>query len=162
MKTSALRRVAACALALLLAGCGDDFDAERYPSPGENARVGDILLRQFRLDPPPDDAYESYPVGSDIRLYGTFVNEGGAVDRLLDVSSPDAADVELPSGSDEAVALPPEPPAGSSVRMESGGLALLVKGTEQVLRSGFPIDFRLVFEDAGAATISVRVRIPAG
>jgi copper(I)-binding protein len=143
-------------------GCGDDFDPEQYPSPGENARVGDILLRQFRLDPPPDDAYEPYPAGSDVRLYGTFVNEGDAVDRLLDVSSPDAADVELISSSGETVALPLELPAGSPVQMEPGELALLVKGTEQVLQSGSPIDLRLVFEHAGAATISVQVRIPAG
>ena len=160
----ALSRLGACALAVsLLAGCGgEEFDADQYPSPGENARVGDILLRDFRLDPPPDDPYEPYPVGSDVALYGWLVNEGDADDRLVEVSTPDAAGVEFVAGTGEPRGLPLELPANSPVRLEPGESHLLVTGTEQVLESGSPIDLRLVFEDAGEATVTVQVAIPAG
>lgn len=156
-------RAAVCALILVLcAGCGDDFEADEYPSPGENLQIGDILLRDFRLDPPPDDPYEPYPAGSDVFMYGWIVNEGDADEHLLEASSPDAADVELVSGAGEVVQFPLPIPAESTVRMEAGELALLVKGTEQVLESGSPIDLRLVFEDAGETTVGVQVAIPAG
>jgi voltage-gated potassium channel len=160
----AFRRLAACALAVgLLTGCGgEDFEAEQHPSPGENARVGDILLRDFRLDPPPDDPYQPYPVGSDVALYGWLLNEGDTADRLLEVSTPDAAGVELVSGTGEPVGPPLELPANSPVQLEPGKSHLLVSGTEQELESGSPIDVRFVFEDAGEATVTVQVRVPAG
>jgi copper(I)-binding protein len=119
-------------------------------------------LRDFRLDPPPDDPYQPYPVGSDVALYGWLVNEGDTADRLLEVSTPDAAGVELVSGTGEPVGLPLELPANSPVQLEPGKSHLLVTGTEQELESGSPIDVRFVFEDAGEATVTVQVRVPAG
>ena len=103
-----------------------------------------------------------YPVDSDVALYGWLVNEGDADERLVEVSTPHAAGVEHVAGRGEPRGLPLELPANSPVRLEPGESHLLVRGTEQVLESGSPIDLRLVFEDAGEATVTVQVAIMAG
>lgn len=85
--------------------------------------MGDVLLRAFTLKAPPDEPYLPYPPGSDVPVYGWFVNEGDD-ERLLDASTPDAQDVVPVAADGDVPEWPLDLPAGSTVRMEPGQTSL--------------------------------------
>jgi copper(I)-binding protein len=95
--------------------------------------------------------------------YLSVANKGGAPDRLLRASSPRAASVELHSMSMDgnvmrmravpAVALP----AGATVKLEPGGLHLMLTGLKQPLKAGERFLMTLVFEKAGSLAVEIAV-----
>jgi copper(I)-binding protein len=105
-RTGLLRRLgpaaASAALGLaLLTGCAAGQDAqtvEQTPSiDGVQAQAGTIAIRAAGIAAP--ESGTSYAKGSDAQLRMVLVNEGAQPDKLLSVSSPAAAGVQLSAGS---------------------------------------------------------------
>ena len=74
---------------------GDEEPAQPLGGPRVEASVGDIELRNFRLDNPPAGIYE---IGSAALLGVAMVNEGDEDGRLVGVSGPDFTGVAVDEG----------------------------------------------------------------
>ena len=117
----------------VLAGCGGDEEpAQPLGGPGVEASVGDIELRNIRLDNPPADIYE---IGSAALLGVAMVSEGGEDDRLVGVSGPDFTGVaveEGPPGTEPAIPIP----AGGTVFTDGpNGPVPVLAQIDETLRS---------------------------
>ncbi len=104
--------------------------------------------------------------------YGVLVNDGGAPDRLLAASSPEAAKVELhesmrvngPMGpmSHMAPLAGLDVPAHGRAKLAPDGRHLMLVGLKHPLRSGERVPVMLTFAHAGpvAAELAVRSTAP--
>lgn len=95
------------------------------------------------------------------------VSTDGAADRLIAVSSPVAARVELHSHTvDEAGVARMRPVAavavepGSPTALVPGGLHVMLMGLDRPLSEGETVPLTLVFERAGELTVEAPVRGP--
>lgn len=123
---------------------------------GHEYRAGNLHIDHPHARPTP-------PGGRTGAAYFSIANKGSQADRLLSASSPRAAGVELHSMSMDgnvmrmrsvpAVALP----AGATVKLEPGGLHVMVTGLKQPLKAGERFPMTLVFEKSGPVTVEIAV-----
>ncbi|HMO59400.1 MAG TPA: copper chaperone PCu(A)C [Roseiflexaceae bacterium] len=91
---------------------------------------------------------------------------GRTPDRLLAADTPVAAAVELHAAIDDAGVMRMRPveaieiPAGGEVRLQPGGLHLMLIGLNQPLTAGTSFEIALTFEQAGRRVATVMVRDP--
>lgn len=142
-------------VAVVLSGCGDE--EPRLGGPGVEASVGDMELRNIRLDNPPGGIYE---IGSAALLGVALVNEGDEDDELIGVSGPDftgAVVDENPASSTPGVTIP----AGETVFTDGpDGPVLVLVGIDETLRSSEFLSVTFTFERAGEVTVDAPVSAP--
>lgn len=154
--------LAACALALT--GCGGDNavtpegeSAATTPDVQEYDDDQGVLLRGGYLAEPPDQD-RVWPEGSDVALHGRLLNEAGSSDAIIAASSPVADRVDLVDASGQVVqelALPP----GEPVDLRTGGPTVLLRGIDQPLSEGAPVQLLLTTRRSGELPTSVQVLI---
>jgi len=96
-------------------------------------------------------------------IYFSVKNTGSAADRLLSVSTPVAAKVELHESQLEngvmkmRAVTSVECPAGATVKATPGGLHVMLLGLAAPLAAGSDLNVSLHFRDAGVLTLKVPV-----
>jgi copper(I)-binding protein len=163
--------VACCAAVLTLAGCGagqvTQTDAQVAAVDGANGNAGNIALRDVVVRYP--DTGDSYPVGSDIPLYFTIVNQGTVADELMSVTTPVARQVQvrgnttIPAGlsvtnTEDGAAGASSAPSASPLDYDK--LSIVLVGINRELRPGPDIEITFVFRNAGSVTIPVPMGSP--
>lgn len=73
-------------------GADDDFSLPEWDAPGQNARVGDIMIRYAHVAEPRGRPWQP---GSDVPAYVWLYNKGGEADRLVGADTPNAASVDI-------------------------------------------------------------------
>ena len=138
--------VAAVALVGAVGGCG---------RPSDESADAVVALRVV-------DAYAAEPVTADVgAVYLTIGNDGDVADTLLSASTPVAAMVHLHrmtpgSGSRMQVQEAAVVPGRGQLRLQPGGLHLMLMNLSSRPTAGDTIDLTLEFRHAGA----VHVRVP--
>ena len=121
-----------------------------------DSRVGNLQVTQVWSRPTP-------PTASVGVVYLSITNSGKQADRLLDVSSSIAAKVEIHEtrnvkGTMQMRAVTyVECPPGTTVKIEPGGLHVMLIGLTRPLVAGTVFSLTLQFRDAGALTLRVPV-----
>jgi copper(I)-binding protein len=113
-----------------------------------------------------DHSYATPGTSEAVVYFRALRNEGDQPERLLDASTPVAAQVELQrslpqAGSKTALTVTAiELPARSilPMRHDKGAYRLLLKGLKQPLQDGDRFDLHLHFERAGALAVKVWVQ----
>ena len=154
-----LPRTAAAALALALplalTGCGANFEAQTYQertaADGTNSATGAIAIRNLTVLPS-DEEERVLAAGDDAEVALTLTNDGAEDDRLVEASSPAAADVEITEGGSPV----------SSVDLRRLGttgseLGLTLTGLTEDLRPGQNVDITLRFERNGEVRVTAPV-----
>jgi copper(I)-binding protein len=92
------------------------------------------------------------------------IENGGAADRLVSVSSDVAATIELHETKDVGGMMEMAPvdgiavPAGGQVELKPGGLHIMLIGLTRELAPGDEVRLTLNFEQAGAVEVAAEVR----
>ncbi|MFF8973562.1 copper chaperone PCu(A)C [Streptomyces sp. NPDC014995] len=151
---------AALALAVTAGACGadDDFSLPEWDAPGQNARVGDIMIRYAHVAEPRGRPWQP---GSDVPAYVWLYNKGGEADRLLGADTPNAASVDIVDSDGKRLTDGVELPANQLVQLEPGKTHLMLRDVREVIRGGDFMKFTLRFEDAGSITFNIQSQIPA-
>ncbi|CCH88480.1 conserved exported protein of unknown function [Modestobacter italicus] len=163
MRTQLARRRRSALVGLLvtavvvLTGCGSDERPVRVGGPGVEASVGDMELRNIRLDNPPEGIY---PIGSAALLGVAMVNEGTEDEQLIGVTGPDFTGVvvdENPASSDPAITIP----AGETVFTDGpDGPVLVLAEIDETLRTAEYLSITFTFDRAGEVTVKAPVSAP--
>ena len=97
--------------------------------------------------------------------YLTIANTSGQADALLSVSSPAASSVEIHETSTDQSGMTGMHPisridvaAGATVKLQPGGLHLMISGPTRSLQVGDRLELDLVFERAGTIVVSAEIR----
>lgn len=99
-------------------------------------------------------------------VYLEIHNEGGEADRLVSVSSPAAANVELHESLEENGVMSMRPveaidvPADGHTELKPGGLHIMLINLTEPLEPGDTIEVTLTFQNAGEKTVTAEVREP--
>jgi copper(I)-binding protein len=104
------------------------------------------------------------PPGSSVgAVYLSIINRGAAPDRLLALESPIAAKVEIHQSASVAGMVQMRAvsfvdcPAGATVKIEPGGLHIMLLGLKGALVAGSSFPLTLQFRDAGRVALQVSV-----
>jgi copper(I)-binding protein len=153
-------------LVALLAACGG---GQAAPA-GAELRIENAWARPVSLASPAggtaDDAHAAHAGGSNGAVYLTLRNTGREADRLVGAESPAAhlAEVHRSGVEDGIMRMRPADgvpvPAGESVRMEPGGLHIMLIHLNKPLEPGDRFPLRLHFEKSGTQQVEVEVRAP--
>lgn len=141
-------------LALVLTGCGANFEAETYQTravaDGTTTGVGEVAVLNITVVPP--EGSDTLEAGDDAEVRLTLTNDGDEDDRLVEVTTPAAAAVELQEegGQVDAVVVPRRGSTGDTVTLA------LTRLTED-LRPGRYIEMTLRFERAGELAVRVPI-----
>lgn len=121
---------------------------------GPDATVSDDTgLYQVQLEYPLDGLYE---VGEDARLFFAIANTGGEPARLVEISGPDFAGVDVETV--QGTGLPLEVGSDDNLYIGAEGPpSVTLTGLERRLRSSQSIPVTFTFADAGQVTIDVVV-----
>jgi copper(I)-binding protein len=144
-----------CLLVLVLLS----VTAARAQPPAQAFQLGHIQVTRLWAPPTP-------PSTSVAAIYLWITNGGSKADRLVSVSTPIAASAELHSTTMtqgimrmrmvEGVDLPP----GVPIKIQPGGLHIMLQGLKQPLQPGMFLPLTLQFRDAGMLTVQVPVKAP--
>jgi periplasmic copper chaperone A len=151
-----MMRTLAAALLVMLAACGP---AAEPPAAAQGEPASAVRAENAWAAPTPG--------GVDVSAgYLTIVNDTGAEDVLIGVSSPRATRMEvhemamqdgvMQMRAVERLAIP----AAQSVELSPSGRHLMFYGVTQPFAEGETIQVQLEFEHAGAMTVSLPVRRP--
>jgi copper(I)-binding protein len=106
---------------LTASGCGgdDDFSLPDWDAPGQNARVGDLMIRYAHAAEPRGEPWQP---GDDVPAYVWLYNKGGdQADKLVGASTPNAASVDLVDSDSKPLPGGVDLPANQLVELEQGG-----------------------------------------
>jgi copper(I)-binding protein len=126
-----------------------------------SARSGDYKAGNLTVTDP--WSRPTPPVASVGAVYFSITNAGRKADRLLAISSPVARQAEIHESRvvHGTVEMRPvdslECPPGVTVRIEPGGLHVMLLGLTHPLMAGTEFPLSLRFRDAGSMTIQVKV-----
>lgn len=107
---------------------------------------------------------EAPPGARVVGAYMTLVNDSDRADRLLSVKSPLAGEIEIhrmtiKNGMMDMEAIPfLTVPAHGEVKLQPGGIHLMIYGMKRELKEGDRLPLELKFEHAGAKLIEAPVR----
>lgn len=150
-----MNKLIAIALLALAAACGAPQTAQPQPE------ITTLEVRDGWASPSPG--------GVDIAAgYLTIANGADAEERLVSVSSPRAASVEIHEMSMDGAVMRMRQiegglpiPRGETALFQPGGLHLMFTGVSQPFTPGETIPVRLHFAHAGEVEVSLPVRISA-
>ncbi|MFD4247051.1 copper chaperone PCu(A)C [Streptomyces sp. NPDC058525] len=151
---------AALALAVTAGGCGNDdgFSLAEWNAPGQNARIGDIMIRYAHVAEPQGGPWQP---GDDVPAYVWLYNKGSEADRLVGADSPNAASVDIVDADGKPLPDGVELPENKLVELEPGKSHLVLRDVREVIRGGDFMKFTMRFEKAGSITFNVQSQIPA-
>jgi periplasmic copper chaperone A len=147
------------ALILLSSLVNDPAPATAAPAmaaPSADYRTGDLVVSDVRSSPTP-------PVASVGAVYFSIANAGLKADRLMAISSPIAGKAEIHESRlvNGSIEMRPvawvECPPGATVKIEPGGLHVMLLGLTRPLAAGMQFPLMLRFRDAGSLTVQVVV-----
>lgn len=152
---------------LLISGCGAGQIAQTAEQVaavnGANATVGSVDLRDVQV------AYPTTPAGPDALyrqggaapLVATLVNTGSVADRLVSVTSPAAASVQIQGDATmpQDVALV-SPGNLQLAPTNAKRVQLVAEGLTRPVPSGAQLPMTFVFEKAGSVTLTVPTGVP--
>jgi copper(I)-binding protein len=138
-------------LVLLLTACGS-YPVSKATGRSTSGRVGDLVVSDFRVLPPPGGAYSAGGVAiADLAV----VNNGAQWDQLIAATSPASTAVQiLRFGGQQAQAVF----KGGGQRTE--GVLLQLTGLRKSVRAGGNLTITLTFRHAGELTSDVPVQRP--
>ncbi|MEQ3551969.1 copper chaperone PCu(A)C [Pseudonocardia nematodicida] len=152
---------------LLLSGCGagqiSQTAQQVAATNGLNASVGQVDLLDVQIAYPENPAGPNalYNPGESAPVRATLVNNGAVADRLVSVSSADAASVAIggETALPEGVALVA---VGNSQLQPTASrpLELTLEGLSRPVAPGTDVEMTFVFERAGSVTVTVPTAIP--
>jgi len=149
----------AALLPLGLAACGVDQDPltyrERSTQDATNISIGDLALRNASIQPPAAGETE-LALGGDALATVTVVSVSNDSDRLVSVTSPAAASVELVDGTGHPLTALEVPALGSLGPSDFG---LVLHGLTQALRPGMYVEMTFGFDRNGRKTTRVPVKV---
>ncbi|MEU3950648.1 copper chaperone PCu(A)C [Streptomyces sp. NPDC029526] len=150
---------AALALAVTAGGCGgDDFSLPDWNAPGQNARVGDIMIRYAHVAEPQGEPWQP---GDDVPAYVWLYNKGNEADRLVGATTPNAASVDIVDSDGKRLGDGVDLPANTLVELEPGTSHLVLRDARQVIRGGDFMKITMRFEKAGSITFDIQAQSPA-
>ena len=120
-------------------------------------KAGDLAITDPWSRPTP-------PIASVGAVYFSITNAGRKADRLLAIGSPIARQAEIHESRvvNGTVEMRPvewiECPPGATVRIEPGGLHVMLLGLTHPLAAGTTFPLSLRFRDAGSVTVQVAVK----
>jgi len=126
------------------------------PAQAAEYRAGNLLVGDPWSRPTPPAA----TVGA---VYFSVMNAGPTADRLMSISSPIARTVEIHETSmvkgimQMRAVTSVDCPPGATVKVEPGGLHVMLIGLTGPLKAGLEFPLSLRFRDAGAVTVRVLV-----
>ncbi|GGL11208.1 copper chaperone PCu(A)C [Streptomyces flaveus] len=154
--------LAAVALALTVtaSGCGgdDDFSLADWDAPGQNARIGDIMIRYAHVAEPRGEPWQP---GDDVPAYVWLYNKADEADKLVGASTPNAASVDIVDSDGKPLPDRVDLPANQLVELEPGKTHLMLRDVRQIIRSGDFMKFTTRFKNAGSITFNIQSQIPA-
>ena len=127
-----------------------------------SARSGDYKAGNLAITDP--WSRPTPPIASVGAVYFSITNAGRKADRLLAIGSPIARQAEIHESRvvNGTVEMRPvesiECPPGATVRIEPGGLHVMLLGLTHPLAAGTTFPLSLRFRDAGSVTVQVAVR----
>lgn len=162
------------ALSVTLSGCGGQSnlnlseDEFAHAAGGNNAQVGEVLLRDVSIDEPAGTTFEA---GDIVRLKLTLFNEAEQADALVSVSTAAASAEQILvdrdcDGTPEVVGevpLPPKPPLRTPDPAVPDGPEVnyrVLLRLDKQLPSGSFVPVTFTFRNAGATTVQVPVERP--
>ncbi|MFV0137884.1 copper chaperone PCu(A)C [Streptomyces sp. HMX87] len=150
---------AALALAVTASGCGgdDEFSLPDWGAPGQNARVGDIMIRYAHVAEPREEPWQP---GDDVPAYLWLYNKGDEADRLVGAETPNAASVDIVDSDGKVLPDGVELPVNQLVELESGRPHLVLRDVSETIRGGDFMKFTLRFENAGPITFNIAAQVP--
>ena len=107
---------------------------------------------------------EAPPGARVLGAYMTLVNPSGKADRLLSVTSPMAGEIEMHRMTVKNGMMDMEAvdfvtvPAKGEVKLQPGGLHLMIYGMKRELKEGDKLPMELKFEHAGTQKVDFPVR----
>ena len=126
------------------------------------ALAHDITQGDLRIHEP--WARATIGIAKTAAAYLTVINQGTHADRLIGVSTPVADGAMLHASiMDENGVMKMRPaaaidvPAGGEVKLEPGGMHVMLTGVHDPLKAGEPFPLTLSFERAGDVAVSVHV-----
>jgi copper(I)-binding protein len=154
---------------MAVAGCSagqvTETDTQVAAVNGANGETQQAFVRDAQLTFPEGKPF--YPAGSAAPMQVVLVNESGAADRLVQVTSPYAASVQLggmtqlPSRTTlRATGEPaegPENPAVEGQPTDQRKIKITLKGMTRDIRPGVTIPVTFSFEKAGQVTVQVPI-----
>ena len=147
---------------VLLAG-GLAFAAAQTPSPAlAKAPSAKATAKAIAVEAP--WVREAPPGARVLGAYMTLVNGSEQADRLLSVSSSLADEIEIHRMTVKNGMMDMEPitfltvPARGEVKLQPGGLHLMIYGVKRDLKEGDRFPMELKFEHSGSMTVDVPVR----
>lgn len=162
LRTPVLRTViTVVAVALVVVSCGEpQRDLGSNPM-GSNGQVGDVVLRNVVVEPPPEHAWRP---GDDATVWLTVVSRADHGDALVAVRSDAATRVELWADRDcdgaseqvDRISVPAEGAVDEPGSVDSAYHLRLVDLTREVL-AGTTVPLTFVFERAGETTLDAMV-----
>ncbi|MGW5088392.1 copper chaperone PCu(A)C [Streptomyces coelicoflavus] len=149
----------AAAMALAASGCGGDdtFSLPDWHAPGQNARVGDIMIRYAHVAEPQGGPWQP---GDDVPAYVWLYNKGDKDDRLVSASTPNAASVDVVDADGKKVADDVSLPENKLVELERGKTHLVLRDVRETIRGGDFMKFTMKFENAGSVTFDIQAQVP--
>ncbi|KAF2776535.1 copper chaperone PCu(A)C [Streptomyces sp. OM5714] len=148
----------AAVIALAASGCGDDtFSLPVWHAPGQNARVGDIMIRYAHVAEPQGGPWQP---GDDVPAYVWLYNKGDNDDRLVSASTPNAAAVDLVDADGKKIADGVSLPENKLVELERGKTHLVLRDVRETIRGGDFMKLAMKFEDAGPVTFNIQAQVP--
>jgi copper(I)-binding protein len=117
---------------------------------GAQAQVGDITLRQVRLEEPRGGSYEA---GDDAELLLAIVNGGEDTDTLVGVEGDGFSDAEISDGAIEI-------PRDTTVFVGENRTSVTLHDLDESLTTGQYLEITLTFENAGKIDVPVTVATP--
>jgi copper(I)-binding protein len=155
------RRVLAAAvfaLTVTASGCGDDdFSLPEWDAPGQNARIGNIMIRYAHVAEPRGGPWQP---GDDVPAYVWLYNKGGEADRLVGAGTPNAAAVDIVDADGKPLPDGVELPVNELVELEPSKPHLVLREVREVIRGGDFMKFTLRFERAGSITFNIQSQAP--
>ncbi|AMW14564.1 hypothetical protein A4E84_36870 [Streptomyces qaidamensis] len=145
---------------LALTGCGSDegFDPQQWDAPGQNAKVGSVLVRYAHIAEPRGGPWRP---GDDVPVYMWLYNKGPETDRLMSASTPAARSVQMVDGQGEPLSGGFSLPVDDLQELESGKTHLVLRDLRQVVRGGDFLEFTVRFEKSGSVSFKLPSQIPA-
>jgi copper(I)-binding protein len=117
---------------------------------GAQAQVGDITLREARLDYPTGGTYEA---GDDADLIVAIVNGGEESDTLTGVEGKGFGGAEI---SDDEIEIAPD----SAVFVGEDDASITLTDLDESLTTGQVMEITFTFENAGEVTVPISVSNP--
>lgn len=155
-------------LVALVTGCGagqQAATAHQVATGGAGGAAGEIAVRDAQITySGPIPGGEVYLPGEDAPLQATIVNTGAQADRLVAVSSPVAATVEVDGATEmpgnQVLVAGYDDPVEAITLPYAEEVSITLRGITEPLRAGLTYPVTFDFERGGQLTLELAIEMP--